>query len=96
MVSIERRVLQRLCHQRTGELLDLERKMAVTRNAVSCAARSDEIQGQCIAQKIENTDVGAEPVRAGLGECGVDDGAIFAAGPRRSEVCAIDRKVQDE
>jgi hypothetical protein len=81
MVSIECRVLQRLCHQRSRELLDLEREMAVTRNTMSRAARSDEIQGQRIAQKIENTDVGAEPIRACLGECGIDDGTIFAAGP---------------
>ena len=96
MKAIESGILQRLCHHRTGELLHFEREAAVTCDAVAHATRRNEIEGQRVAQEIEDVDVRAEPVGARLGERALDDRAILAARPRRSDVGSVDREVQDE
>jgi hypothetical protein len=60
------------------------------------ATRRNEIEGQRVAQEIENVDVRAEPVGARLGERTLDDGAVLAARPRRSNVGSVDWEVQNE
>src|SRR5262245_17676621 len=66
VIAIARGILERLCHHRAGELLNLERKLPVAGNAVTGAAGRDEIEGERIAQKVEDPCVGAEPIRARL------------------------------
>src|SRR5262245_12975570 len=81
MKAIERRILEGLCHHRTGELLNLECKHAVARNAVTCATPSNEVERQRIAQEIENPQVRTEPIGASIGERPFDDRTILAAWP---------------
>src|SRR6516162_4255912 len=96
MKAIERRILEGLCHHRTGELLNLEGKAAVARNAMAGAPRGDKVERQCIAQEIENPQVRTEPIGASIGERAFDDRTILAACPWRGNVGAIDRKMQNE
>src|SRR6266508_166365 len=96
VIAVEGGILQRLGHHRAGELLNLERETAGTRDAVSRPARNDEVERQQAAQKVENAEVGPEPLSASLGERGLDDRAIFPARTRRRDVGAVDREMQDE
>jgi hypothetical protein len=62
LIAIEGCVLHRLRHQRSSELLDLERKLARSRCAVTWIAR--EIESDCAQQKIEYLRIGPTPSRA--------------------------------
>src|SRR4051794_10458362 len=66
VIAVERRVLERLRHHRPGELLDLEREVSHACLAVSAAAGSDEVEGEYVAQELEDADVRAEPGGARL------------------------------
>src|SRR5262249_59665689 len=68
MKAIERRILEGLCHHRTGELLNLEGKAAVARNAMAGAPRGNKVERQSIAQGIENSEIRTEPIGAKRGE----------------------------
>src|SRR5262249_34599567 len=96
MKAIERGILERLRHHRTGELLDLECKPAVARNAVTCAALGNEVERQRVAQEIENSEVRTEPFGASIGERAFDDRTVFPAPTRPGGVGAIDREMQNE
>src|SRR5262245_40054409 len=77
--TIERRVLQRFCHHRAGELLNLEREAPVAGDAMADTAGSDQIERERIAEEIENAHIRAEPLAARLGDCALDDRAILPA-----------------
>ena len=64
VVAVERRVLQRLCHHRSGELLHFQRKPAHARRAVGGASGIDQIQRQGVAQEVEDAVIGCKPVGA--------------------------------
>src|SRR5205823_5504650 len=51
VVAVERGVLERLGHHRPTELLRLERKLPIARNAVAGSAWRDEIKRERVAQK---------------------------------------------
>src|SRR5262249_60952505 len=51
MKAIERGILERLRHHRTGELLHLEGEAAVARNAMAGAPLGDKVERQRIAQE---------------------------------------------
>src|SRR5262245_48523974 len=92
MKAIERGILERLRHHRTGELLHLEGEAAVARNAMAGAPPGDKVERQRIAQEIEYPRVRTEPIGPSIGERSFDDRTILAARPRRGDVSAIDRK----
>src|SRR5262249_61662586 len=81
MKAIERRILERLRHHRTGELLNLEGEAAVARNAMAGAPPGGKGERQSIAQEIENPQVPTEPIGASIGERPLDDPTIPAARP---------------
>ena len=87
VIAIERGVLQRLRHHRTGELLQLQGKAPHTRRAVRCPARLDQVHGQGIAKKVEDALVCGEPFRA----CFLDRLARSARGRERLDPRASDR-----
>src|SRR5262249_60642563 len=64
MKAIERRILEGFCHHRTGELLNLEGKAAVARNAMAGAPRGHKVEAQRVAQEIGKTQVRTEPIGA--------------------------------
>src|SRR5262249_16201186 len=96
MKAIKRGILKRLRPHRTGELLNLEGKAAVARNAMAGAPPGDKVERQRIPQETENPQVRAEPIGASVGERSFDDRAIFAARSRCGDVSAIDREMQNE
>lgn len=65
VIAVESGILERLRHQRAGELLNFRREPAYTRCAVRRAARGNQIKGQRIAQKVKNALIGSEPFSAG-------------------------------
>ena len=79
MKAIERSILEGLRHHRTGELLNLECKAAVARNAVTCATPSNEVERQRVAQEIENPEVRTEPFGTSIGERTFDDRTVLPA-----------------
>src|SRR5262249_27389692 len=81
MKAIERRILEGLCHHRTGELLNLEGKAAVARNAMAGAPRGNKVERQSIAQEIEKSEVRTEPNGASIAERPYTDSTILAAWP---------------
>ena len=62
VMAIERRILQRLGHQRTGELLELQRKIADAGGAVACWR--SKIERHRVVQEVEDLRVRAQPARA--------------------------------
>ena len=60
--AIEGRVFHRFRHQRSGELLKLQCKIAHTRGAV--AGIAGEVERDCVVQEIENLRIGSFPARA--------------------------------
>src|SRR5262249_21610284 len=96
MKAIERGILERFRHHRTGELLNLECKPAVARNAVTCATLGNEVERQRVAQEIENPEVRSEPFGASIGERTFDDRTVLPARTSRGDVGAIDREMQNE
>src|SRR2546423_12717368 len=62
VIAVERGILERLCHHRPGELLHLECKLPIARDAVSGSGWRDEIECERVAQKIEYSWVGTEPL----------------------------------
>ena len=88
VVAIERGVLQRLRHHRSGELLHLQGKAAHARRAVARRGRADQIQGQRVAQEIEDAVVGGEPVGARRARSSPRSARGRArSGPPRSDRC---------
>src|SRR5258708_22508812 len=79
MKAIEGGILERLCHHRTGELLNLECEAAVARNAVACAAPGNEVERQRIPQEIENREVRTEPIGTSIGYRPFDDPTLLSA-----------------
>jgi hypothetical protein len=79
MKAIERGILEGLRHHWTGELLNLECKAAVARNAVTCATSGNEVERQRVAQEIENPEVRTEPFGASIGERTFDGRTVFPA-----------------
>src|SRR5262245_65486028 len=60
--TIEGGILQRFCHHRAGELLDLEREAAGAGDAVAVPPGSDEVERKHVAQEIEDADIRTEPI----------------------------------
>src|SRR5207248_3165418 len=96
VIAVERGILERLCHHRPGELLHLECKLPIARNAVSGSGWRDEIERERVAQKIEYFWVGTEPLRPRFCNRLIDDGAVAARRAGWSDVGAKDGKMQDE
>ena len=66
VIAVERGIFERFGHQRPGELLHLQGKAPHPWRAVGRAAGLDQVHGESIAQEVEKTFVGGEPVGAGL------------------------------
>src|SRR5262249_61853721 len=96
MKAIERGILERLRHHRTGELLNLECKSAVARDAVTCATLGNEVECQRVAQEIENPEVRTEPLGASIGERAFDDRTVLPGRTCRGGGGAVDRGMQKE
>ena len=64
MIAIERGILERLRHQRTGELLHLEGEAAHARRAVQRPAAAGSGPSSAYHAEIHNALVGGEPVGA--------------------------------
>ena len=96
VIAIEGGVFERLRHHRSGELLDLERKAADPLAAVGRTARREQIERQRILQEIKNAVIGGEPVLPRLRDRVSDQSVVVFRRPCRSDVGAVNRKMQDE
>ena len=96
VITIESGIFQRLGHHRAGELLDLERKAANSRDAVSAATRGDQVERENIAQEVEDIRICAEPVRARRIDGLDDDRPILPTRTGRRNVGAVDREMHNE
>ncbi len=96
MIAIEGRVLERFGHQRPGQLLDLAGEAVHARSAVTAPPRSNQVEGERIAQEIEDRDIRTGPGRAHLADGCVDDRAIFRRRCGGGDVGAVNGKVQEK
>ncbi len=76
VIAVERGVLQRLRHQRAGELLQFQREATDARRAVRRPSGLEQIEREDIAQEIENAVVGGEPFGAGARDRLLDQRAV--------------------